>query len=162
MGWVGLGPFLRSNPVIFGTMATSSVAVAVAMYFILEQWREAAEVKPPEPKTQYITQDTEDALTLNTLSTLLGHYNPAIRDTAARIVIDRALNDGSTLELLLWGITRPDYDERIKHLRALNLIMDSRKTPITPGHALLLLLLPVLTSAQNISKCSIIGKRIPH
>jgi len=95
---------------------------------LLEQWREGAEIKPVQPKTQYITQDTEDSLKPDTLSTLLGHYNYAIRETSAKIVCDRAVNDGSTIELLLWGITRLSYDERMKNLRALAVITDPRKS----------------------------------
>ncbi|KAK0632323.1 hypothetical protein B0T14DRAFT_532800 [Immersiella caudata] len=122
MGW--FGSFIRSNPAIFGAMGASAATLVFVMRFVLEQWREDAEIKPVQPKTQYITQDTEDSLKAETLSTLLGHYNYAIRETSAKIVCDRAVNDDSTIELLLWGITRPDYDERMKNLRALAVITD--------------------------------------
>ncbi|KAK4447579.1 hypothetical protein QBC34DRAFT_131662 [Podospora aff. communis PSN243] len=124
MGW--FGSFIRSDPVIFGAMGASAATLIFVMRFVLEQWREDAEIKPVQPKTQYITQDTEDSLKAETLSTLLGHYNYAIRETSAKIVCDRAVNDGSTIELLLWGITRPDYDERMKNLRALAVITDTQ------------------------------------
>ncbi|KAK3383817.1 hypothetical protein B0T24DRAFT_63758 [Lasiosphaeria ovina] len=104
--------------------------LAVALHFYLKQWTEEAEVKPPQPKTQYITQDTEDSLKTKTLDTLLGHYNYAIRDTASKIVCDRAVNDESTVETLLRGITRPDYDERMKNLRALAIITDPQSLPL--------------------------------
>lgn len=76
------------------------------------------------PKTQYITQDTEDSLSLGTLNTLLDHYNFSIRETAAKIICDRASSDQAVFQTLLYGITRPDYDERMKNLRALALITD--------------------------------------
>ncbi|KAK0656687.1 hypothetical protein B0T16DRAFT_385357 [Cercophora newfieldiana] len=122
MGW--FGTFIRSDPVIFGTMGASAATLVFVMRMVLEQWREDAEIKPVQPKTQYITQDTEDSLKPETLSTLLGHYNYAIRETSAKIVCDRAVNDGSTMEFLLWGITRPSYEERMKNLRALAVITD--------------------------------------
>ena len=99
------------------------------MRVLLKKWRDDAEIKPPQPKTQYITQETEDALKLGTLDTLLGHYNQSIRETSAKIVCDRAVNDRDTVDLLLWGITRKDYDERMKNLRALAIITDPRKFP---------------------------------
>ncbi|KAK0733430.1 hypothetical protein B0T26DRAFT_631302 [Lasiosphaeria miniovina] len=104
--------------------------LAVALHFYLKQWTDEAEVKPPQPKTQYITQDTEDSLKTKTLDTLLGHYNYAIRDTASKIVCDRAVNDELTVETLLRGITRPDYDERMKNLRALAIITDPQSLPL--------------------------------
>jgi hypothetical protein len=96
---------------------------------LLRKWRDEAEIKPAQPKTQYITQETEDALKLGTLDTLLGHYNYSIRETAAKIVCDRAVNDRETVDMLLWGITRPDYEERLKNLRALAIITDPRESP---------------------------------
>ncbi|KAG7292561.1 hypothetical protein NEMBOFW57_002596 [Staphylotrichum longicolle] len=63
---------------------------------LLKKWRDEAEIKPVQPKTQYITQETEDA----------------------------AVNDNDRVDFLLWGITRQDYDERMKNLRALAIITD--------------------------------------
>ncbi|KAK4215989.1 hypothetical protein QBC37DRAFT_280465 [Rhypophila decipiens] len=94
------------------------VAVGVGQ-FVVRRWRDEAELKPTLPKAQYITQDTEDSLQLNTLESLLGHYSFLIRDISAKIICDRAINDGSSLEILLWGITNPDYNERLKNLKAL-------------------------------------------
>ncbi|KAK0618133.1 hypothetical protein B0T17DRAFT_509690 [Bombardia bombarda] len=119
-----LGSFLRDDRVILGTMAVSAVGLVLLMRSVLERLRDEAEIKPAQPKTQYITQDTEDSLKADTLDTLLGHYNCAIRDTAAKIVSERAVHEPSTVDILLWGITRPDYDERMKSLRALATITD--------------------------------------
>ena len=125
MGW--FSSLVRDDRVILGALGTSTIAMLLMVRFMLEKWREDAEIKPVQPKTQYITQDTEDALQVGTLDTLLGHYNFAIRETAAKIVCERAVNEPSTLDILLRGITRPDYDERIKNLRALAVITDHRK-----------------------------------
>ena len=124
-----LGLIDRQDRVLLGSLGLAVVSVAVIAHAALRVWHDNVEIKPVQPKTQYITQDTEDSLKLGTLETLLAHYNYAIRDTAAKIVCDRAVNDGSTMELLLWGITRLDYDERLKNLRALAVITDYREPP---------------------------------
>jgi hypothetical protein len=112
-----------------GTLGLGCIGLVGLIRFMLEQFREDTEIKPIQPKTQYITQDTEDSLKLDTLETLLGHYNYAIRETAAKIVCDRAVNDAATLESLLYGITRPEYDVRIRNLRCLAIITDTRELP---------------------------------
>src|SRR5438105_93953 len=113
MNW--LPSVARDERVILGFFTAAAVGTAYLMHIMLSDFRDEAEIKPMQPKTQYITQETEDTLKYSTLETLLGHYNYAIRDTACKIVCDRAANDGSTLDVLLWGITRPDYDERMKN-----------------------------------------------
>ena len=119
MGW--LISLARDERVILASLSVGAVGIVLMIRAILERYRDDTEIKPVLPKTQYITQETEDALKLTTLDTLLGHYNYAIRETAGKIVCDRAVNDGSTVEVLLYGITRPDYDERMKNLRCLAL-----------------------------------------
>jgi hypothetical protein len=122
MSW--LPSIARDERVILGFFTAAAVGTVYLMHAMLSDFRDDAEIKPAQPKTQYITQETEDALKHSTLETLLGHYNYAIRDTACKIVCDRAANDGTTLDVLLWGITRPDYDERMKNLRALAFVTD--------------------------------------
>ncbi|OAA43223.1 hypothetical protein NOR_04590 [Metarhizium rileyi] len=80
------------------------------------------EIPPKEPKTQYITQETEDSLQLRTLDKLLVHPNYSIREVATKILCDRAINDHETLRTLFYGITRPEYEYRMKCLRALALL----------------------------------------
>ena len=126
-GW--LGRLIRDDRILFGYLAINALGWLFSVRVLLKKWRDDAEIKPPQPKTQYITQETEDALKLGTLDTLLGHYNQSIRETSAKIVCDRAVNDRDTVDLLLWGITRKDYDERMKNLRALAIITDPRKFP---------------------------------
>lgn len=126
MGW--LTTLVRNDRVLFGYLAFNVVGWLLGVRYLLKKWRDEAEIKPPQPKTQYITQETEDALKLSTLETLLGHYNYAIRETSAKIVCDRAVNDKDTVDMLLWGITRKDYDERMRNLRALAIITDSRES----------------------------------
>ncbi len=72
----------------------ATVGLLVIIHNVLTEYRNASEVKPTQPKTQYITQETEDSLKSSTLDLLLGHYNFAIRETAVKIVCDRAVNDG--------------------------------------------------------------------
>lgn len=85
--------------------------------------RDDNEVPPKEPKTQYITQETEDSLAIHTLDTLVSHHNYSIREVAIKILCDRALNDKTTFALLLDGITQRDHDGREKCLRALSLVI---------------------------------------
>ncbi|KAL2270140.1 hypothetical protein VTJ83DRAFT_2324 [Remersonia thermophila] len=124
MGW--LLRLIRDDRVLLGYLAVNAIGWLFGVRILLRKWRDEAEIKAPQPKTQYITQDTEDALQLSTLDTLLGHYNQSIRETAAKILCDRAFNDKDTVETLLWGITRPEYDERMRYLRALAVISDPR------------------------------------
>ena len=127
-----LSSFYRNDRVLLGCLAVSAVGWILSVRILLRNWRDEAEIKPVQPKTQYITQETEDSLRLGTLDTLLGHYNYAIRETAAKIVCDRSVNDTDTVELLLWGITRQDYDERMRNLKALAIITDPSEPIRTP------------------------------
>lgn len=116
----------RHDALLFAGMAATAMAMGIMLGHSLKEWHSDAKVKPVQPKAKYITQDTEDALTVATLDGLLGHYNSTIRETAAKIVCDRVVNDEAAIELLLWGTTRPEYDERLKNLRALAVITDPR------------------------------------
>ena len=122
----GLQVGIRDDRAILFGFGVGALGLVSVMRMVLSVWRDDSEIKIPQPKTQYITQDTEDSLKLGTLDTLLGHYNYAIRETAAKIVSDRAVNDGSTIDTLLWGVTREDYNERMRSLRTLALITDHR------------------------------------
>lgn len=119
--------FVRDERVILIGMAAAAVGVVSMIRTLATFYRDEAEIHTPLPKPQYITQETEDALKLSTLETLLGHYNFSIREMAARIIWDRAVNDESTLDHLLYGITRPDYDERLLSARALALMLTGRR-----------------------------------
>jgi hypothetical protein len=118
--------YARDERMVVVGITAAFVGVVATMRVLLQQWRDGTEIKPQQPTTQYITQETEDSLKPSTLEMLLGHYNFAIREVAAKIVCDRAVNDGETIDYLLWGITRPDYDERMKNLRTLAFITDPR------------------------------------
>jgi hypothetical protein len=123
---MGLLLFAYDARFVLATLGVAFLFSTALGRFTSAENREDAEVKPVTPKTQYITQETEDSLNLSTLDSLLGHYNFAIRETAAKIVCDRAVNDPAAIHQLLYGITRPDYDERITNLRALAMITDQR------------------------------------
>ena len=116
---MGFVSFLRDERTVLVGLGIAAVSFLCAMRVTLEYYRDEAEIKPAPPKTQYITQDTEDALKQDTLETLLQHYNFSIRETALKIVAGRAVNDPAVVDYLLWGITRPDYDERDRCLKAL-------------------------------------------
>ncbi|KAI1176744.1 hypothetical protein F4777DRAFT_544999 [Nemania sp. FL0916] len=121
---MGIFSFARDERLIAVGFGLATLGCIAAMRLMLTHSRDKAEIRPPQPKTQYITQATEDSLKLSTLDTLIQHYNFAIRDTTLRIVAGRAVNDPAAIDDLLWGITRPDYDERMQSLRALTFALD--------------------------------------
>ncbi|CAJ2501803.1 Uu.00g046560.m01.CDS01 [Anthostomella pinea] len=125
---MGFLSFVRDERIVAVGLGVATAASLIAMCVILEHYRDEAEIKPTQPKTQYITQDTEDSLQIGTLQSLLNHYNFAIRDTALKIVAGRAVNDGSVIDDLLWGITREDYEERMKCLRTLAFAVEDKET----------------------------------
>lgn len=126
--------FARDERVIVFGLAAAAVGVVATMRLLLSRMLDEAEIKQQQPTTQYITQETEDSLKPNTLDTLLAHYNYAIREIAGKIVTDRAVNDSESINYLLWGITRPDYDERLKCLRTLAYITDPRMDPYVSSY----------------------------
>lgn len=129
---MGFPSFLRDERLVTVGLGLATVGFLVGMRTILEHYRDEAEIKPTPPKTQYITQETEDSLRSDTLESLLGHYNFSIRDMALKIIAGRAVNDASTIYSLLWGITREDYDERMEALRALAFAMEDSMYSRTP------------------------------
>ncbi|KAI2614551.1 uncharacterized protein GGS25DRAFT_517400 [Hypoxylon fragiforme] len=133
---MGFHSFIRDERLIVVGLGLSTISFLFAMRTILEYYRDEAEIKPTPPKTQYITQDTEDSLKLCTLESLLGHYNFAIRDTAIKIATGRAFNDSSVIHHLLWGITREDYHERMQALKALAFAIEDKETSQEPLNVL--------------------------
>ncbi|KAK9421681.1 hypothetical protein SUNI508_05611 [Seiridium unicorne] len=123
---MGVFSSFRDERLIFVGLGLATVSFVGMMRLLLTHYRDEAEIRPKSPKTQYITQATEDALDLNTIKSLLDHYNPTIRDTATKIVVGRAVNDIDTIHLLLRGIMQPSYDVREKYLRALTFAMEER------------------------------------
>ncbi|EGX92236.1 hypothetical protein CCM_06397 [Cordyceps militaris CM01] len=123
MSWkAGLWAFARDDRVVFLCVGLAAFSVVNTMRTVLNIIRDTNEIPPSEPKTQYITQDTEDALQLHTLTKLLEHPNFSIRDIATKILCDRAVNDPGAMTYLLYGITVKSYDERLYCLRALSLL----------------------------------------
>ncbi|TGJ78156.1 hypothetical protein E0Z10_g10613 [Xylaria hypoxylon] len=121
---MGFFSFMRDERFVAVSFGIATVSCIAAMRAILLHSRDKAEIQPTQPKTQYITQATEDSLKLSTLNTLLQHYNFSIRDTTLRIVAGRAVNDNSAIDHLLWGITREDYEERMQSLRAITFALE--------------------------------------
>ncbi|KEY70594.1 hypothetical protein S7711_02198 [Stachybotrys chartarum IBT 7711] len=123
MGWQdGLVALVSDQRVVGVALGLCTISIVATMISTLSLMRDDSVITPPEPKTQYITQETEDSLRLETLDTLLSHTNYSIKDIAVKILCDRAINDPDAVKILLYGITRPDYDERMKCLRALALL----------------------------------------
>ena len=123
MSWLeSIRSFGRDERFILVTigLATASVVATIAASLVL--FRDEVELPPTQAKPRYITQDTEDALEAETIEKLLDHPNYSVSDVATRILVDRVINSDETLKTLLYGITRPEYDERMQSLRALALL----------------------------------------
>lgn len=121
----GLSAAGENRIVLLGLGVTACVIIG-AMRHMLIVYRDSVEVKRPPPKTQYITQGTEDSLKPSTLEKLVESHNFGIQETATRIVCDRAVHDNVTLDSLLWELTRPDYGRREQAIRALNMLAQTR------------------------------------
>ncbi|KAK7421958.1 hypothetical protein QQX98_001953 [Neonectria punicea] len=123
MDWASnLLAFSRDERVVLLSLGLATFGIVSTVFTALTIIRDDNEIPPTQPKTQYITQDTEDSLQPETLEKLLDHPNYSIREISIKILCDRAVNDPETTQGLLYGITRPNYDERMPCLRALALL----------------------------------------
>ena len=135
MGWYSDALSIsRDERVVLISIGLAAFGIVSTIVSTLTLIRDENEIPTKEP-TQYITQDTEDSLQLDTLEKLLNHPNYSIRDVAIKILCDRAINDAETTTHLLYGITRPEYDQRIKCLRALALITGQNMGKSLGGYA---------------------------
>lgn len=114
--------FVRDDRVLLVSIGIGSYSLIRALIIGLEMVRDSSVIPPTEPKTRYITQDTEDALEHRTLDKLLKHPSFAVREVAVKILCERTINNKDAMSHLLVGITRPAYDDRMKSLRALALL----------------------------------------
>ncbi|KAL9484607.1 hypothetical protein ACSS6W_003396 [Trichoderma asperelloides] len=120
MSWTSrLLSFSRDERVILVSIGLATFGLVSSMITALTFIRDDNEIPPSEPKTQYITQDTEDSLQLDTLEKLLDHPNFSIKEIAIKILCDRAANDPEVIKYIWFGITRPEYEERMNSLRTL-------------------------------------------
>lgn len=108
-------------------LGITTCAVIGLMRHMLTVYRDSVEVKKPSPVTQYITQGTEDSLKIRTLEKLIESHSYGIKETATRIVCDRALHDEATVDRLLWELTRPDRNVREQAIRALYVLTEQRE-----------------------------------
>lgn len=123
MSWANsLLKLARDERVILVTLGFATFGVVSSILSSLKIVRDENEIPPTQPKTQYITQETEDSLEIDTLRKLLDHPNYSIREIAIKILCDRAVNDPATTQSLFYGITQPNYDKRMQCLRTLALL----------------------------------------
>jgi hypothetical protein len=123
MGWLdSLRSLGRDERVILVTIGMAAACMVSSMVTALVIMRDDTTLPPVQPKSRYITQDTEDSLEIDTLQKLLDHPSYSIGEIATKILCDRAINSPDVLNTLLFGITRPDYEERLQSLRALALL----------------------------------------
>jgi hypothetical protein len=123
MSWLdSLLPFARDERVILVSIGLATFGLVSTVFTTLTIIRDESIIPPIQPKTRYITQETEDSLELDTLEKLLDHPSYSVKEIATKILCDRAVNSWETIKYLLYGITRPDYDERMQCLRALALL----------------------------------------
>jgi hypothetical protein len=121
---------------LFGLGLTTAVTIR-CMRQMLIHYRDAAIIPRSDDKSQYITQNVEDSLKLSTLNKLLNSPNYSIQETTSVIICERALHDRTTIDILLYHITRPDYDTRERGIRALMMIINSCKLNLTVSHCML-------------------------
>lgn len=123
MGWTSsLQSIARDERVVLLSIGLATFGIVTSMLGALTLIRDDTVLPPSQPKTRYITQDTEDSLGVETLEKLVDHPSFSIREIATKILCDRSINSQETIKCLLYGITRPDYDERMQSLRALALL----------------------------------------
>ena len=122
----GLTPAAQDRLFFLG-IGLSACAIIGLMRRMLIQYQKSAIVQHPESKPQYITQEVEDSLKISTLNKLLDSPNYSIQETAAIIICERALHDGSTIDVLLHYITRQEHAMREQGIRALTMMMNSCK-----------------------------------
>ena len=125
----GLSPAAQDRLFFLGIGLTTCAVIGL-MRRMLIRYKDAAAIPHPEGKSQYITQDVEDSLKVSTLDKLLDSPNYSIQETTAIIVCERALHDGSTIDILLHYITRPEHDLRERGIRALTMMMNSCRRPL--------------------------------
>ena len=120
---MGFLSFVRDERVALLGIGLAATALISGMMTLVSVVIEDNKIDNPAPKTQYITQETEDSLQVDTLDKLLNHPSFSIREVAIKILCDRAVNDPDALHELLYGITREDYDHRLQCLKALTLLL---------------------------------------
>lgn len=131
-----LGRFVRDERVMLFAIGSATFTMVTIMTQALVWVRDENEVRPTPPKTQYITQETEDSLNLQTLDRLLAHSSYPIRDVATKILCDRAVEDPDLMNILLYNITRPEYDTRMQSLRALATLTGQTHGTQAPHHVI--------------------------
>ncbi|RDL36837.1 Uncharacterized protein BP5553_06189 [Venustampulla echinocandica] len=119
-----LSPAMQDRLFFLG-LGLGTCAVISLMRRVLVHYRDAAILPQSENKPQYITQEVEDSLKLSTLDKLLDSPNYCIQETASIIICERALHDESSIDAILYFITRPDYDTREKAVKTLTYMMNS-------------------------------------
>ncbi|KAL5612378.1 hypothetical protein BROUX41_000093 [Berkeleyomyces rouxiae] len=117
-----IGSVKNERLLLFG-MAAYAVTMVGVMWSMLNSVKEDSVIEPVQVKTQYITQETEDALPLHTIEKLAEHPNYSIRDISLKILSDRAVEDGATLDILITGITKKSHEVRLRCLQSLALVI---------------------------------------
>lgn len=126
-----LSPVAEERLLWLGVTLASCIGVELVRYLLFPSSHTSASepARCPSKREPPATQQTEDALKPETLEVLMRSYNYGIRETAAAIVLDRALHDPKTIDLLLYEITRPDHDRREAGIRALHQLSEQGDIP---------------------------------
>lgn len=119
----GLSPAAQDRLFFLGIGVTTCAVIGL-MRRMLIHYQQSAIIPLSESKPQYITQDVEDSLKLSTLDKLLDSPNYSIQETTAIIICERAIHDGSTIDDLLYYITRPEHAIRERGIRALTMMVN--------------------------------------
>lgn len=115
------------NRILALGLGASVLLLFTAVNYSLRSVRDVQKVTPPVVKPQYIDQKTEDALMPETLRELVKSPNRSINTVASRIILDRAVHDEETIEVVLREVQRRDVDARERALRALHMLLSESK-----------------------------------
>lgn len=119
-----LSPVGQERLLFLGLGITTCAVLAFVRYRLVH-FREAATIPPPENKSHFIDQKTEDSLKLSTLEKLIKNPNYGIQETASIIVCERALHNEYAINSLLYEISQPEYSKRAIAVRAFILIVNN-------------------------------------
>ncbi|KKA29011.1 hypothetical protein TD95_005298 [Thielaviopsis punctulata] len=123
MSSLSLIALIRNERMLSYSLALCAASMVGLMWTVLNSVKEDSVIEPTPQKTQYITQDTEDSLPLETLEKLVQHPNQCIKELSQKILADRALDDKSMMNILMNGIASKHDERRLMCLQTLAFVL---------------------------------------
>lgn len=123
MSSLGLVALIRNERMLTYSLVLCAASMMGLMWTVLGSVKEECIIEPTPPKTQYITQETEDSLPLETIEKLVQHPNHSIKHFAQKILADRGLEDKNMMNILMKGIASKNGDRRLMCLQTFDFIL---------------------------------------